>query len=303
MAEPVRHWDGAEWQEHCLSLLRLRYRHDLQEIPSLRKPDLGIEAYSHDAALYQCYAAQEPLSTADLYAAQRDKLTRDLGKLETNQAELAALLGDIEVRRYLFIVPRFEGAELPTHASLKSQQVRARQLAFIASDFQVVVMTDESFPSERAQLIALGAANAGVVVPDIQQNRINAWTAANEAWLENLVRKIGRLTADGPRQADMQDRLLTHYLAGESMLGQLRDESPEVWESLEAGRNARMNLLATERAFDLGTPATRFTEVRDRERDQYAELPGIDASTAEHLAWGTTAEWLLECSLDFPGQD
>ena len=300
MADPIRDWDGDAWEEHCMNLLRLRYGQDLQEIPAERKPDLGIEAYSLDGALYQCYAPLEPLSVPARYATQRDKLTADVNKLAKNEQELLKLLGELKISRYVFLVPIFDGVDLPTHCTTKAQEVLEWGLGFIADDFQVVAQTDAAFPAEKAQLISLGTIALNLPIPTIDQDRVKAWQEAHETWIENLVRKVARLGTDGWNQAQIEDLLLTHYLAGQDMLGELREESPEVWELLEAGRSGRMNLLASEQAFDIDPPHKRFVDVRDREQEEYAELPGITKTTAAHLAWGTTAEWLLECSLDFP---
>lgn len=299
MAEMGRFWDASEWEEHCMDLLRIRFGHELQEIPSGRKRDYGIEAFTRDGAIYQCYSPLEPLSTKDRYAAQRDKLTEDLGKLKANADKLAELFGDLKVKRYVFMVPRFDGADLPAHASQKASVVRSWDLPFVDGAFEVVAVTDASYPEERARLIALGAVSADIEIPSIECARVEAWAGANEAWIENLVRKIRHLSDNREKQAEMEDRLLTHYLASEDMLGSLREASPEVWEALETGRNGRMNLLATEQSFDTGEPAKRFIDVRDREEQLYRELPGVDATTAAHLAWGTASEWLLECALDF----
>lgn len=299
MADTGRIWDAGEWQEHCLNLLRVRYGHELQEIPSGRKRDYGIEAFSRDGAIYQCYSPLEPLSAKARYAAQRVKLTEDLGKLRKNSDKLQQLFGAFKIERYVFMVPRFDGADLAAHASRKASEVRDWNLPFISEDFEVGVVTDASYPEERARLIARGAASADIEIPSIEHDRVAAWAAANEVWIENLVRKIGHLNDDREKQAEMEDQLLSHYLASEDMRGSLRETSPEVWERLEAGRNGRMQLLATEQTFDTGEPARRFVDVRDREEQRYKELPGIDETAAAYLAWGTAAEWLLECALDF----
>ena len=92
-----RIWEGREWQDYCLMLLHKRYAdHSLQEVPDRHLGDLGIEAFSLDGCAFQCYAALEPLSTQNLYEAQRDKLTGDLNKLEKNKVELKKILGGLK---------------------------------------------------------------------------------------------------------------------------------------------------------------------------------------------------------------
>lgn len=90
-------WDGNDWEKHCLSLLRMRYRApgQFEIVPALDEGDLGIEGFSHDGCAYQCYATMGPLPLRVRYERQRDKLTEDVEKLDTNRAELIGILGGV----------------------------------------------------------------------------------------------------------------------------------------------------------------------------------------------------------------
>lgn len=85
MGQTTLDWDGPSWEQHCLKLLRLRYKApgQFEYVPSSDQGDLGIEGFSHDGCAYQCYAPEGPLPIKDRYERQRDKLTEDLAKLET----------------------------------------------------------------------------------------------------------------------------------------------------------------------------------------------------------------------------
>jgi hypothetical protein len=64
----IRGWEGNDWQEHVLTLLRSHYDPgQFQDVPDNHVGDFGIEGYSLDGCVYQCYAAQEPLSTNARY--------------------------------------------------------------------------------------------------------------------------------------------------------------------------------------------------------------------------------------------
>ncbi|MDP9231249.1 MAG: hypothetical protein M3O73_00605 [Actinomycetota bacterium] len=91
-----------------MQLLAIRYGDELQ-LMETRSGDLGLEAFTRDTGLgFQCHAPLEPLSSKERYEKHRDKLTRDLGKLETNEETLLVIFGSTKLNRYVFMVPLFE---------------------------------------------------------------------------------------------------------------------------------------------------------------------------------------------------
>ena len=102
----VRLWSGDEWQSWCVDLIRRTYgANQVQPVPARHGGDLGIEAFTHNGHVFQCYVAQEPLTTKDRYESQRDKLTMDLAKLESKMAEFQRLLGHVRIGCHFFLVP------------------------------------------------------------------------------------------------------------------------------------------------------------------------------------------------------
>jgi hypothetical protein len=140
-------------------LLQKRYTahnpHALQLVPDRTHGDLGLEAFSHDGSAYQCYAAEEP--TGACYEKQRDKLTRDLGKLQSNSAQLKVMLGTVKFRTYVFMVHRSDDRLLIDHASTKTAEVLGWALDFIDPSFSIVVETLDSHIAEQKLIHALPA--------------------------------------------------------------------------------------------------------------------------------------------------
>ena len=57
-------WDGEEWEQRVQLYLKRRYGPgEYVHLPAKHLGDFGIEGFSRDGLAYQCYAAQEPLST------------------------------------------------------------------------------------------------------------------------------------------------------------------------------------------------------------------------------------------------
>src|SRR2546430_2916401 len=82
-----------EWQELVVQLLYLRYPiGQFQPIPDRDRGDCGLEGFSRDGVGYQCYAVEEPVTTAELSKKQKKKITNDLLKLVRYSDHLPGLL-------------------------------------------------------------------------------------------------------------------------------------------------------------------------------------------------------------------
>src|SRR5215204_4061018 len=148
-------WTGDDWEAYCLLLIQRRYGADeVQRVPAKHGGDLGIEAFTFSGLAFQCYAAEEPLSTRERYEKQRDKLTVDLAKLEKKQSELRALLGPVLIRRYIFMVPLFNSGKLIQHCTAKAAEYRAKRLPHLDPDFRIVVVTEDDYAETVREVLA-----------------------------------------------------------------------------------------------------------------------------------------------------
>jgi hypothetical protein len=109
----VRIFEGDEWENYIQLLLKRHYGPgNYQEVAAKHCGDYGIEGYSMDGCVYQCYATQEPCPTQQRYEAQRNKITADIGKFIKNKANLIKLFGETSIRRWILVVPTSESAQL-----------------------------------------------------------------------------------------------------------------------------------------------------------------------------------------------
>lgn len=223
-----REWYGNEWQDYCLQLLRARYAsHELVEVPDRHKGDLGLEAFTHNGVAFQCYAAQEPVSTAELWEHQRDKLTTDLGKLKKNKIELGRLLGPVAIHAYVFMVHRHESRQLVAHAQTKSTEVRGWELSFVSPEFRITVETDESYNKERDLLCSIP--EQLVDLRDVDESVIDGWRSSNVPLFGDARRKLVNLDLTGVRLESRLNALLDQYLVSENGMDSLRDRYPDSW--------------------------------------------------------------------------
>jgi hypothetical protein len=144
--------DSHEWEEKCKQLLAIHYGDDLQLIDASRSGDLGLEAFTQQSCRgFQCYAPLEPLSTQERYEKHRDKLTQDLGKLEKNQDALVIILGTTRLKRYVFMVPRFD-PPLRLRPLGRLARDRRQVVANPRDHVSIFVHNTYKLPSRRRQL-------------------------------------------------------------------------------------------------------------------------------------------------------
>lgn len=305
MNDSIVNWDGDDWEKYVRILLRVKHGVDFVEVPSKDQGDLGIEGFSRTGHAYQCYAAEEPLDTKSLFEKQRDKMTTDLAKLISNQADLVKLLGTTKLEHWCLVVPRHESKRLIQHATQKADEIRKAVLPFISPNFQVDVLTEDSFPLEKAVVAKNGLAQIHLVAPKIASEIVDEWVSDddNNELLQNIDRKIESLKPTGSKadKLKLRGQIVLHYLRGRNTKERLRTDYPELWEIADRSKTERETFLETECGIPTGAPPDTFAKHLDRFReDVKRRLTALDEHSVELLVWEAVSDWLLRCPLDFP---
>lgn len=296
-------WLGNDWQEYCLLLLGRRWSvlapHSLQRVPDRHQGDLGLEAFSLHGHGYQCYAAEEPLTTQACYEKQRDKLTSDLRKLRDRQAEVGALLGTVALHRYVFLVPRHDSRRLIEFANEKAQEVKSWGLPFIADDFTIVIETAADYAAEQAHLHNIPKP---LIVPvPTEPEEAKAWADEHDDLRQEAQGKLQKIIPSDATVDAVLESLIGQYLAGENALERMRIASPDGYAALLAKKAHQERLLVLKYPTSSGTPNQgSLTEISDDVANELRDVnPLVDGSLAQTLAWSSIADWLMRCPLDF----
>jgi len=292
-------WDGRQWQDFCLQLLRLRHPdHLLQEVPDRDKGDLGIEAFTHTGFVYQCYAAQGPLSVQDLYEKQRDKLSTDLGKLKANEDSLCRLLGPVKVRRYVFMVPRHDSRRLIEHAQAKALEVRDWGLSFIDSMFSITIETHHAYAAERDRVFAIPEPLLDPTPASPADT--NDWEDEHSDLLADARRKLLDIGLEGGSLQTYLDALVGAFLLGENALEDLRSRFPDSWEAVRRATSARERTLVLDHPAGSTEEPGDLVHIADSLTGAIRQAaPPLPDHIARELAWHAVADWILRCPLDF----
>jgi hypothetical protein len=302
MAEQFKEWTGDEWQEHIVRLLRARYSEpgSFQEIPSRDRGDLGLEGFSRDGICYQCYAPEPPYSVSDLYQKQRNKITADAGKFVKNQKRLVVIFGGLKIKRWLLVVPHYLSAQLLEHCATKAGEVAKANLPYVDTPFVIGVITDAEFDIELCQLAAVRRYLHDVSAPEPDADQIQEFSTENTSLLANITQKAGKLAKlDTQTKIDeFSSRMVQHYLRGESAIDALRERDAEQFETLLRCKQAKEDQLEIQsmvQAGDASTVMKTFAEFKV----EIEKNVSVSPHTAEVVAWGAVADWLLRCPLDF----
>ncbi|MEU1091052.1 hypothetical protein ABZ401_30305 [Streptomyces sp. NPDC005892] len=299
MLVATHQYSGDEWEQHCLLLARRHYGADqVQEVPARHGGDLGIEAFTFSGRAFQCYAPVEPLSTSERYDKHRDKLSTDLRKLETKQKDLVALLGDVIIQHYIFLVPIFDSAQLVKHASSKTIEMREKKLPHLAPDFKITVATDAMYAKERNEVLerAISLVN---LVPTPPAD-VGTWITGNHELTEKALEKLSRLKLSPASRASYLEQLVNQFLDSENALDRLREKYPDQWEAAIDTRTRKERKLVLEYPpGSTSTPADVNGIVNSLKMDLIRQVPTLDEPLADAMSWGAVADWLMRCPLDF----
>ncbi len=295
------HSDGGSWEIYGNALFSCRHGADYQRVPARVHGDWGIEGFTADGLLYQCYAPTEPLSTTDLHGKLRNKVTEDIGKLLKNAEAIVGLITPNPVKRWVLVTPRVENKAILQHAKVKEKLVTDAAVPGIATEFVIRIFTDADFAVEKRQLGEAASMHFPELSPTSDED-VAQFAAAEDLPVEALdakIRKIEMITTEDEVRT-LRAEFLRLLVDGESADGQLRRLHPTLWDDWSRGREATRRTLLMTQLTNTDVPSVRLRKVQDELKDVAAgPTANLPPGVAGQLAVGTVARWLLDCPLDF----
>ncbi|WP_342165026.1 hypothetical protein [Methylobacterium sp. SD21] len=294
-----RAWGGIEWQEYAFRLVQIRHgATNVQRVPDRVRGDGGLEFFTTDGCLIQCYAPEETSDTAKAASRMKAKATRDLLKLISNRNVIDSMLGGIKASRWFLLCPFLDDKSVITHVRKKASEVAAKGLPFLDADFQGLVHCQEDFASQidllRAQAVG---PPISVHLPDQADVDRTATSAASETLLRKLSHAFPGASAEELERRKMEFvKSLIHH---ENTLNALKNDHPTVWEQ------AYRTIASEEKHLLLvGASGNAPREQLVRSLDRITEglkhdLPTLSHSMKQDLSQGALSDWLMRCPLDF----
>jgi hypothetical protein len=274
---------------------------NVQIVPDRVGGDAGLEFFTTDGCLYQCYAPEEPGNTAKASSAMKQKATRDLPKLRDKQQVIAAILTNLKCNRWILFCPFLDDKAVIAHVRAKGTEIRKLGLPFLSNDFEALVQSQEDFANEIAQLRRLPIGPELIISPTTDE----AVDAKDKELVQTLDEKLGRAfpKASEARRIGFRKTYIRNHIRRENTLETLKTDHPVLWERAWQTINAEENRLELLGAAGTASPSEHLRESLARiEVGLAKDLPSVAHATISDLSAGTLSDWLMRCPLDFDSE-
>jgi len=295
-----RAWDGDEWQLYALQLVQIRHQsQNVQIVPDKVRGDAGIEFFTTDGCLYQCYAPEEVSDVAKAASAMKAKASRDLAKLKKNAAVIQKILQQLKCQRWILLCPFLDDKDVVAFVRDKGAAAKNCGLNFIGDNFEALVHSASDFAAEINRLKQIITTTPLVVKVPTDADVL----AHPQSQMANRLKgKLGRAfpRANADEIEIRKDGFVRSHLTRQNALEVMRDEYPILWEKSQMCIDAEERRLLAIGA-GAGAPVDQLASSVDRiEGSLKHELPTISPSVVTDIAVGTISDWLIRCPLDFP---
>ena len=292
--------DGREWEAYCQQLFRLKHRETYQEVPAKYGGDFGVEGFTTDGLLFQCYCPDDEPSGRDLYEDQRDKITKDIGKLIKNYEKIVKL-GSGPIQQWNFVTPKYDSKDLLFHCRKKEQEVQNLNKPEFNSDFSIRILVEDDFIPERENLIATGVKKIDPIDAEITDEELDQWLNSNNEIVDRIRRKVAKITSEPAKQAVLTEKIVSSFLVGKNEIENLNSNYPtthQKFKQLKASIEKETAMLCLASPED---PKECFRKIlKDYESSLDQEFLNCMAkSLIKTLTQEAIADWLGSCSLDF----
>lgn len=289
-----------EWEAFCAIMLRYHYTSkNFWEVPDEDQGDLGLEFFTIDGTLFQCYYPDLNVNMAAYKKKIQKKIREDLNKLEKYESEISALLDDITVKQWVLIIPEMKSKDLIKYCNKKKKEMLKKNLSFIDSiSFQVKIETSASFPE--GELFAKGIYSKAIDIPlaEVTATDKAAWQQGNSEFSANIERKSNALI--GNKSEPFQDRVVTKYIQIEKFLDQLREDHPDLHELVEDSARAQLESMKDESLLQDSLDKEFVKNIVKSNSDSFSKHSKfMSDKNMQSLSFGYLSKWLAECYMDF----
>jgi hypothetical protein len=254
---------------------------------------------------FQCYCPDDHYTRQELYEKQRDKITKDLSKLKSNEMELKQRLGSTTLSDWYFVTPEINKNDLLAHARTKEAEVRSWNLSILHPNFRVHLHDAEHYLVEINEIlssagVALDFSTQPPALPDLTKNM--------EEYEDNILRKTkARLKSKqaSPRHNYLVNQInqqtLENFLEADASFRRIQETAPTLHFKLIRLISEFEKFVVETSATWEGTADELTTMVRDKltQRIVHDLSPQFDETNASQVSRHMVARWLAICELDY----
>ena len=298
------------WEDLCDCCYSIRYPDKWHKTPSAYLGDCGIEGFTDDGIVYQCYCPEQPYSNQELYEHQRDKFTTDVQKIvsDTNIARLKSVLGSVKIKEWHLVVPEYNDVRILQHANTKKQEILnivysdPAKYNHIDASFTISVMQDKNFIVEMSKTIRAKSNKLSLRIKDVDDEEIDYSSCAVDK-VNNIRRKLQAIQPTMPSEKfnKLVSKYIKFYLQGVEVLNDLRLNLPSEYAELHNLLNSYKDDVEIETAMNVDSSLNKelFTSITKAFMDELNTLVIFDMATVRKLKNEIIAGWLADCSMEF----
>ncbi|MDR7088591.1 hypothetical protein [Cellvibrio fibrivorans] len=289
-----------EWESFCEKMLRQHYgAKNFWAVPDVDRGDLGIEFFTSDGTIYQCYCPEKNADMKSYKEKIQKKINDDLKKLKNKESEIQKMLDGIVINHWVLLTPENKSKDLIPYCHKKKRETIKEMIGYVdASSFTVKIETADSFPA--AKIYAQGVHCKAVNIPinEVSEQEKIIWKNANSKFMGHIVKKSDLLMKDNPDQ--FQERVIVKYLQIEKFLEQLRDNHPDIHANIEDTAVAQLDDMLDNSLFEKDIDSGFVQSVVNSNRDAFSKYSkDMCDKNLSSLSFGYLSKWLTECNMDF----
>lgn len=289
-----------EWENFCEVMLRQHYgSKNFYPVPDQDGGDLGLEFYTADGTIFQCYYPDKGIEMAVYKRRIQKKINDDLNKLKENEEEILKLLDDIKINQWVLLTPEFKSKDLIAYCNKKKKEVILKDICYIENEsFKVKIETASSYPA--GKLYAQGVYNSSINIPlltvsdDLKKN----WLLSHSEFSSNITRKSSKLM--GEQSEDFQNTIVSKYIQIDKFLEQLRDDHPDLHALIEDSARAQLENIKENSLFLSSLDSDFIKTIVDNNKTAFSKHSKFMSDTnVQSLTFGYLSKWIAECYMDF----
>ena len=309
--------DGDTWEKWCDDCYRDRYQeNNYTKVPASYSGDAGIEGFTNNGIVYQCYCPEKEYSDDDLYNHLRIKATTDIAKfIDKENAKRLAALGIYHVIEWHYVIPEYRDKRIIEHLEskrlevLKAKAIDPATYCYIDADVHLVIKTAEDFKVEFIRLIRnpLVDIKLNLAVKSIKEVD---WTTCESEKINNIKRKIKAIMNTTNENDPTFKTLIKYwaeaYLKGIEIMNTLQKSYGSIYEDLfDLEQQYKMDVSAKSMMNQDKTVYSKlFYEILDNfEKAIKEQFEYFSLASALELKRNLVSGWLADCSLQFKTGD
>jgi|GEM_PF-499729 len=307
---------GNAWQDLCEQCYRLRYRDThYTPIPAVQGGDAGIEGFTVDGVVHQCYCPERNYSDKELHEHLRSKMTTDIKKLlSPSYADRLNKLGVPPIVEWHFNIPEYKDSGIIQHAETKRKEVLLAKkgdpdaFKHIGAGFRIIIKTAADFTPEISRIIRTNLTDMKLNLA-VLHTGVPDWSKCDSEKVANISRKIKAVMhVDDNTNDDLNDVInmyIEFYISGLEIMNSLRIDAPEFYEDLYKLEQSYKNevkiktRINTDRQMNQSLFNTILDDFQVKLESDFSKV--LTQASIGELKQDMVASWLADCSMEFRG--